>query len=397
MNGLNIKYTELISSSVKQPFYSNQYCGKFIVSPSTDIKIIPTSECLETMARLDYLFRPIDSKAGFIIFGRVHGLNAAGNNLIRFLPLKGDKLSFWMILENPSLINFDLLPLTLEKTNLFYFSNELTDAAAPRNDLHITKASGGVEISDRVIKSNAFYHFHHNLPITIGSAKLKHVLTGIEIKEFNLINEAGESDLYCNLSSLPQGICKLFINNIEQQTFYFLGNEIPQQLFGVIELSLSELLTSNYRVIEADRSLTLPAPHYSILINNRATKWRYTLELSSISPLYVEKEALSPADKADFIQRLNITSNDTAVTFSALPSDPDGKVFEFVSDTVLPLKEKYYSSSGVPNEILQISLKKYIGIAAKETTVRSDLPCPSTGYIDASDDPNIYSDIFLTI
>jgi hypothetical protein len=397
MNGLIIKYAELLSLSLLQSFYQNRYCKKYTVTPEPDFLLIPTAECVATMKRLDHICREIPGTAGLTIFSRVHGKNAGGDNLLRFKPAAGDKLCFWIILKNPAAVNFNQLPVTMDNSRIFYFSNEITDAAAIRKNLHLTSNALGVdETADTVVRKNVSYQYHHGATVAAGTAVVKHALTGVEITPVTIVNQSASADLYFNLSALPQGNCKLFINHIEQEAFYYTGIGTPQQVFGVIELLLANTLNANYRVVEADRSLTNDRPLYTIPFINRATRWRYTVALKTNSPLFIEMDALAPANRTDFINRLNIVSNDTAISFTQTSASPDGTSFQFVSNAAVALQEKYLSSSSITKDTLSLTLKKYIGIAA-EAAVKTDLQCPSTGGIDAISNPVIYSDILLTI
>lgn len=397
MSGFSVKYAELCSVSMVQPFYLNGYCKKYTTLPTTDFILQPTTECLATLKRLDCIAKNINEKAGLIILSRVLGTNAGGDDLLRFLPLKGEKLSFWLLLNNSAVYNFDQLPLQSGSGQIFYFSNQLSDAAAPRNNLHLsTNATGVDETVDRITKKSSAYQYHHGATVAPGTAIVKHNLTGTEVKASNIISQGGSAVLYFDLSFLPIGKCKLFISNVDTETFYHMGTDAMIQVFGVVEISLSSALDSNYRVLESDRSLTPARPYYNILFINRSTLWRYTLELTSNSPLFLEYDALSNANKVDFINRLNIITNDTAITFAQTSASPDGKKFHFISNAPVALREKYHSSSSMINEGLALTLKKYVGVAG-ETAVKTDLPCPSSGSIDASNNPLIYSDILLTI
>ena len=117
----------------------------------------------------------------------------------------------------------------------------------------------------------------------------------------------------------------------------------------MIELLLSDTLASNYRVVESDRSLTKTRPTYSILFRNRKTFWRYTIHLQPNSPLSLEMNALTAPDKADFLSKLNIVSNDTAITFTQ--KSASDKDIVFVSDSDLALQEKYVSGSSVNHDL----------------------------------------------
>ena len=154
-------------------------------------------------------------------------------------------------------------------------------------------------------------------------------------------------------------------------------------------------MAANYRVIEADNSLIAARPFYTIEFINRQTFWRYSIHLQNNSPLFLEMAALSAADKAIFLNELNIVTNDTGITFTKTSSTDTA--FEFVSDNAVALHEKYNSASDPSHAILGLSLKKYIGNAAKEAVVKINLPYPAPGNLNASVLPKIYSDIFLTI
>lgn len=103
--------------------------------------------------------------------------------------------------------------------------------------------------------------------------------------------------------------------------------------------------------------------------------------------------ALTPAQKTDFLNKINIVSNDSAIIFEK--SAATDTSLEFVSKTELALREKYLSSS-MTHDVLNLKLKKYIG-EVNEAAVKTDLPYPSNGTLDATGSPTIYSDIFITL
>lgn len=401
MNGITAKYSELLSLGVEQPFYSNNHCKKYILTPEVDFELVPSAECNETMKRLDYLCRYTNDSGGLTVFSRVNGKNGGGDELLRFKPAAGDKLCFWIFLKNAAAINFNQLPVTLDNTKIFYFTNQLTDAGALRSNLHLTASASGVdETADTVIKMSSSYSYHHTAVVLAGTAVVKHSITGIEIEPKTIINQAAFADLYFDLSLLPEGNCKLFINHIEEDAFYYMGSNPPPQAFGVIELLLAPSLDANYRIAEADRSIITDRPFYTLHFINRPTLWRYNIELGANSPLFLEISALPDApalnNKTDFINGLKIITNDIAITFTPAAASPDGTSFQFVSNAAVGLQEKYISSSSITKDALSLTLKKYVGLPA-EAVVKNDLQCPSTGVIDASNDPIIYSDILITI
>lgn len=395
MDKATFKYVELATVSVKQPYYANGVCKKYQVEPVVDFELIPTDECRELMKKLDLVLRSTDRTGGFILLARVLGINGNGDDILRFPPQASDKLSFWLTLNNPNALNFDDLLTNSDSSGFYYFSNQQTDAAALRDNLHLTSAASGVSgASDYMTKSAANYRFHHTAEVAAGTAMVKHILSGMQVLPDSIINRSAQSDLLFSLSALPIGKCQLIIGGSIKNEFYFVGSP-AFQVFGVIELLLSDTLASNYRIVETDRSLTKTRPTYSILFRNRKTFWRYTIHLQPNSPLSLEMNALTAPDKADFLSKLNIVSNDTAITFTQ--TSASDKDIVFVSDSDLALQEKYVSGTSVNHDPLSLTLKKYIGVMAKEANVRSDLSYPQTELIDATTPSVIYSDVFLTL
>lgn len=395
MDKATFKYAELARVKVSQPYYVNGVCQKYHVDPVLDFELLPTEECQLLMKRLDLVFRPTNTSGGFIVLARVLGTNASGDDILRFPARAVDKLSFWIKLNNPNVLNFDDLPTHGDLSGIYYFSNQQIDALALRDNLHLSSSFLGVSgASDYMAKSTGNYSYHHAAQVTTGTAMVKHILSDMQVLPYSIVNRSGQSDLVFNLNPLPLGKCQLIISGAVIDEFYFVGNP-GFQVFGVIELLLSDALESNYRMVESDRSLTKIRPTYSILFRNRKTLWRYMIHLLPNSPLFLEMAGLNASDKADFLSKLNIVSNDTAVTFTQTSvSDKD---IVFISNSDLALQEKYFSGSSANHEPLSLTLKKYIGVMAKEADVRSDLSYPQTGLIDATTPSVVYSDVFLTL
>jgi len=396
MSGIQIKYAELFRLSIKQLFYENSICKKYSTTPEPDILLVPTDNCLSIMKGVDLVYRNTGTNGGCIVLARVSQKNAPGNDVLRFKPNVSESLSFLMMTRNPDVINFNELPVQPANERLYYFNNSVADGAALRNNLHLSLNAAGVDgLTDIIKTSNANYRFHHGVAVTPGTAKLVRVASGDALLPVSVVNQGGQSDLTFNLSALPAGRCRLLINNIVVDEFFYPGGAAAGFLFGVVEISLSPALAVNYRVVEPDNSLTPDRPLYIVEIINRETFWRYRIHLQTNSPLYLEMALLNPADKTDFLNRLNIVSNDTGITFTK--TSFSDTVFEFISDNAVGLREKYSSASDPAHATLSLTLKKYIGNAPKEAVVKTNLPYPSPGNIDASVPPKIYSDIFLTI
>jgi len=391
-----VKYSELVTLQVMQLFYSNQICASYQATPKLDFTILPTAECMAFMKAKNMVFKNTDTTGGFVVMACTSGKNMAGNDLLRNAVTNSDKLSFFILLQNPELVNFDTLPTQLNTSNIYYFSNQVKDLAAARNNLHLTKNAAGVDGNvDQLKKSSANYTFSFAGVITASSAKVKHLLTGAIVTARSVIVQGAQSDITFDLSSLSSGCCQLLVNNIVTDTFYFLGSMANQQVFGVIELSLSASLSANYRIVEPDRSLVPARPNCVVLFKNRQTVWRYTIQLQTNSPLYLEMAKLTPVQKTDFIKQLAISSNDTTIKFK-LASSADLSLV-FVSMSNIALFEKYTSSTSVTKDPLIITLSKYTKTPAKTAVVKTSLPYPSTAIIDSGSLPTIYSDVFITL
>jgi hypothetical protein len=396
MATVTVKYSELVTVSVMQLFYSNQICASYQATPQLDFAIVPTAECQAYMKAKNMVFKNTDASGGFVVMTATSGKNGIGNDLIRNKINKADKLTFFMVLQNPDLINFDVLPTQLNAGSTYYFSNQVKDNAAVRTNLHLTKNAAGVDgVADLLKKSSAKYTFNFAGVITINDAKVKHLLTGAIVSASSVIVQNTQSDVSFDLSALPSGCCQLLISNAVKDTFYFLGTMANQQVFGVIELSLSSALATNYRAVETDQSLLPARPNYTVLFKNRPTVWRYTIQLQTTSPLYLEMARLTAAQKAAYIGELGIAANDAAVKFQ-LASNTDLS-FVFVSLNNIPLREKYTVSTSATQDPLIISLSKYTKTPAKTAVIKPGLPYPSTALIDAGSLPTIYSDVFISL
>ncbi|RAJ80147.1 hypothetical protein CLV59_105255 [Chitinophaga dinghuensis] len=395
MGIIKTKYNPLFAVSVQQLFYDNSICQRYQTTPEPDFDFVPTTETLQLLDKMDLVFKPSPTSGGLWVLARVGDKTGGGNYLLRYQPPRAAKLSFLMLARNPELYNFNDLPLLSGDGSLYYFSNNVGDTTALRSNLHLSKDVTGVKGSNDRMKYNGdVYTFVYSSPVAPGNAYVVHQLTGTIIQPRAIINDLTSARLLFDLSALPSGICKLFVNAAQTDIFYYLPLPAQGNLFGIIEIDLSPNLDANYRVIETDRSLQAPAPMYTIQFTKRKTTWRYRLSLTQNSPLYREMAALSAPAKSDFLNRLNIVSNDTAITFTK--GNVADLAIEFVSNSPIALQEVYTSSSSSTHDKLGLQLKKYIGIA-QEATVKADLPYPSLETVNQLQPPNIYSDIFLTL
>ncbi len=394
MGSIKVAYSELFSVSLKQPFYENGISGKYKVSPVPDYKIMPTPKCQTVLNRLDMIMKINLAKGGFTVWCRTNGMSGA-NDLLYFKPRTGDQLTFIIALNNPYFLNYNDLPSQPANDQIYYFNNQINDAVVPRDNLHLSLDVVGVALPDTIKKVTGSYNYVHGANVAVGTAKLKHLTIGIEISPKSHLNEGGQAFLAFDLSGFPAGKCEILIGGASAEIAYHINEMGKLPVFAIVECSLDVLPLPNYRIIENDGSITPLRPRYILLFNNRPTLWNYKILLEDNSPLFVEIDAMSVADKADFFNSLNIVSNDTAVVFNL--NVVTDQHFEFISNTRLLLREKYFSSSSTTNEPLTLTLKKHIGNPRDESDVKINLPYPPAHQLDASGDPVIYSKVLLNL
>lgn len=399
MNAFQAKYAPLFTISVQQLYYLNNLYkdGARIVQP--DFELVPTPDCLRTMKRLDHVARAGNPAAGLTVLGRVLGKTLGGDDLLRFKPAAGDKLSFYLMLRNSQAINYNILPLTMNAGRIYYFNNLVGDGAALRNNLHLSLAAAGVHETNDATRENASsYSYTHGAPVAAGTAFVHHLATGAKIEPVSLVNDGGKARLSFRLEQLPAGKCELRIAGPVQDSFYYNGSALLSGAWGVVEIFLSNTLAAHYQVVEADYSLLPDRPVFALRFENRPVKWRYTVKLPENSALYKEIDAIAlPADKTNFINRINIVTNDAAIVFTLSPPVAGTpKELVFVSNAVVGFKEKYFSSTLV-NKPLKLDLKKNIGLGPPPPIVKANLPHPGAGLINAQSLPDIFSEIFITI
>lgn len=219
------------------------------------------------------------------------------------------------------------------------------------------------------------------------------MLSGAFITPHSKTNSPGKTDLFFNLSAFASGRCQVLVNNVVVQEFYYTP-DASSNVFGVIELFLSSAIQENYRLVESDRSLQQQKPRLSVVFNNRETLWRYHFLMQPHSPLSIEMAAIIPLQKTVFLSQLNVVAkNDPGITFSQ-HSVTDLSI-EFVSDSALRLQEKYFSSAS-GTEPLSLELEKFSG-TPDPVAIKTNLPLPLPGRLNATNFPNLYSDIFITI
>ena len=393
--GTKVKYSELFSVNITQRYYDNDKPAKNSIGPVLDYALHATPQCRALLNRLDLVTKVKPNKGGFTVWGRTQGPSGA-NTLLYFKPRKGDVLTFFINLNNPAFLSYNDLPTQLPADHIYYFNNEVTDAAAPKDNLHLNIDPLRVSNSDAIKKATGTYEYIHAAVLNPGAAKLKHIASGYEALPSSQNNQGGQTFLSFNLAGFPTGMCELQIGGVKVETAYHWNDQLGADVFAIMEFSLEALALPNYRIVEADGSITPQRPQYNLLFMNRATLWRYTMVLEQNSPLYRELIALPPAEKADFMNRINVISNDTAVVF--VPTVVSDTHFEFVSNAPKALQERYISSSSATGNSLTLALKKYVNHPTiPEEDIKVNLPYPEAHRLDATNDPVIYSDVRLTL
>jgi len=321
MNNVKIVYTELCSVSIEQPFYRNKFGRQTVPAPAPDLQIIPMDDCNKLLNRLEMGFKAEEEKGGFIIFGRVSGKNAQQEDLLRFIPGKKDILRFWVRVENPDVLNFDDLPVHIPTDTMLFLSNDQMSKVGDA-ELHLTKNISGITNDilsadyDWVQSSGASYRYHHPVAVAPDTAKIRHISSGAETGPKSLISQAGGFDLTFDLSALPIGMCELRISGTLIAGFYFIGSSSPSGLLGIIELSISDAMDNAYRIVKPGGALPAVRPEYMVKLRNRETQWRYTVKLELNSSISSDIALLDEAARAAFINKLNITTNNSSITFS---------------------------------------------------------------------------------
>jgi hypothetical protein len=382
MSGINILYKELCSIVVQQLFYENKVCPRYSAQPVTDLALLPTAETQALLKRLGLVMRTNDGTGTTTILAEVSG-TSGGNNLLRYAPLPGDKLIFWLQAKNPYLFNFNQLPVKANLASTLYLTNNQADTLAPRDNLHLTQSNTGVSAADEVEKTAYTFRYQHTA--VSNNIEVVHLLAAITVLPTSMTNANGKTDAVFNLGSLPTGMCRLLVDNMTIKDFYYAGVGATQNILAAVEIILTPGLAGAYSITEAGGRALLPdRPRYTIVFANRSTLWRYTITISPTSPLYEELQA----DSVTFLNNFKITTNDNNITFTQAAAT--NNVVTFLSDSPVLLREKYISATDM--KPLSIALKKN-----GTTTVRDNLPHAPVSSIDVTNFPIVYSDILLTL
>ncbi len=406
MGTISFSYNEICSVSVVQPFYRNLLTRQTLPQATPDIRFVATNDCTELMKRLELSIKQDDSTAGFFLFGRTTGQTTQGENLLRFTPRDSDILRFWMVVDNADILNFDSFPVHLPEDQLLLLTNDRV-ISPPETELHLTSNASGItndstsDDYDWVTTSGSTYRYTHPTQLSADGIYVKHLATDIKLAPYSLINQSGKAYVIFDLSSLPLGSCELVINGNSTLTFYYIGDVVPRGTIGIVELLLSSTIDSEYRIIKTGNTVPAVSPAFVIRLQNRPTLWRYTFHLESNSPLSIELAGLDDATKAQFLDHLNVTSNDPSITFLLSSASENDLIFS--STAAIALQEQYRVSTSA-SDLLQLSLRKNIDPATQQPgdIIRTDLPYPSTSLLSTEHDANsntdfIYSDIFLTL
>lgn len=308
-------YRALFEVVVENTYYANHVGTDG--GDEADFDWLPTPDTVQVFKRYGLLFRK--TRSGFTVLANVRK-NAA--DLLTTQVPNGTKLLFVMNVLNASIPAITDLPTNTDaRLPLFYFTNLQvhTEAEVNRKNLPITKTLV-VEPADQLQTAE---------------------------QRATLLNRLG---------SLAEG-----------------------PVFGVVDIVVDGAQPAMYRIMEPTRVLTDERPVFKIPFQNRKSRWRYDVNISTSS---IEVDALVTQHLPSF-SRQNLSN----------------KRIRFVGDAETELLEK-------PNPVPDVKLTYRVGVSAgvplSGQPIERVLPHPMPSALSAETDPvtqitTIYSNVFITI
>lgn len=346
---LLFNYKKMVSVQVLNDYYASLQ--------SNDFGFVPEKESWRTIHRLGLKFNPTDY--GFNLFAEVDETGKLQKDQSS-VPVK---MVFFMVLNNPSFVNFSDLPLVPDPTKIFYFSNRATnkrEVFSVGSDSLLLNQNGQVSPSDLIKKTGDAYHFtldgnDGNKVAEIVSLDSNEMVIA---KELIPINEHYNASF--NLNGLPAGQYQLKIGGTEVDRFYYAQQFTVGKYFAVVELFSST--DSDYAYFNGSNEVT--SKGYSIVFNHRDTLWRYKVINRN------EHDLPDPG----------IKENETPWDFT----NSGGLVF--VSNSPMPLKENPIQGIAFYNDKNDAS-----------SILINDLPNPGIALIkpEPANPATIYSDIYI--
>jgi hypothetical protein len=373
---IQIKYRELFSLEIEHSFYLNKFCASYKTEPSSDFQFMPTPETVTLMKRFGMILRANPHTNGLTVFVEVKENLNVDDYLLKVTPSDGSKLSFGIYLRNANFLNFS--DLELKNNKILYFNNRVVDAVASRNDLHIMTDNDQVKTAKDVAKSSGSdYVFEHNTMVAMGTVKVR-LLDSDKLIDPKFIQKSPTgSTIIFDLQNEPVGKCQLEIGGVVKESFYHTA--ALKNLFGMVEFYFDNSMAANYRILDVNASkfnvLLEEKPLYKIKFANRKTFWKYLIEVQDNGVVKRDLNLLpNPADKDDYVNKLNLKSNDATVTFTKTSGSGADSQYVFTSNSLLDLKEKFVVNGSTHD--IKMTLRKNVGTLT-ESDLKTSLPLPN--------------------
>ena len=363
-------YKKVFSLAIRNTFYKNQICPKYITTPVPDFEFIPSEESQKILNRRKMIFKKIPSINGFAVLMEVSGKNSDGKDLPARGIKTGDKLTLFMNLKNPDFFNFSDVPVFSTENTIFYFNNKVINKEATKENVPLAAGISGASENDIKLKhSSSKYYFNYSGPET---PVVTYMDAAIKIMPLSAFDSVNTKQFCFDLQGKPKGRYSVLIKDVIKNEFYYTG-ETFKGIFGAIEFFFDDKVADAYKIENPDGSLPYSSPGYNIVFNSRKTFWRYIIK----SPEIVNKPA--------------ILFNKENIQFLETPRSIPNRL-EFVSTAMIDLKEEVRKG---------ILLKKEYTPSDpfSGNELKANLPNPGFSSIQAEgNDPiRMYSNIIVTL
>lgn len=349
---ISIKYKPLFDVEILHSFYSSGKCP--------DLTMVPTSDCQNTLQYLGLRFLPTDF--GGTLFAKV---NTIGTKDIIKNPIpENTKFSFLLRLTRNVFENFTNVNLNRPRTSHYYFNNLINNISADSFPLLVANTTNKI-VSDADLLpfvTNTLGYVHTNAAAS-QNGEIRFIDTGQSFQQ-TLSNNKNTFNFSYDLSNMPGGRVKLFVEGVEKISVYHIDSGNAKDLFAVVDIFYQGGLPAAYQFQNADNSIV--TRFYKIAFTNRATKWRYVISKifdQSITGVSVAK------------------ASGPAIAFTAKSGVPVNQ-FILASNNPLPLAEEPVSGIKLSDQTNKVIIE--------------NLPNPPLNVVSA-EGADIFSDILITI
>ncbi|MUG97757.1 hypothetical protein F7734_37800 [Scytonema sp. UIC 10036] len=326
---MKILYKKILNLELWHDFYLGQPDPPGVLPANYDIsrtlELVPTQECRRLLANLRWVFRP--QLYGASIFANVNV--AASGEFFTVVPVdRPYRLTFWLVVRDRYFANFTNLPLTGNRQQIYYFSNlfdnqghalfltrplsaytanteyqvgELVTQAGRTLEAFIYQANASDSPNPNewdTFPATEYVSQRDRLPIqkTYRTQVIANANPG-ETYRFTLI-DSNEQESWAVDETVPDthnlgepfsvsisfagqrpGHYQLLENNTQVAEFVLVDNSVPEACALVEILLNSNLVPSNFSLLQSSAGKTFIQPKtYIIRFKNRATRWRYRYE-----------------------------------------------------------------------------------------------------------------------